>query len=98
MSLFKKYAIVRSNTREVLEEFSTLEAAEQFMIMMQQKGEDVMIKTDDEDADETTPDNFEIEGLDIETPSVEFGSDLDVFNEGFGDLEVEDDAPDIDLD
>jgi hypothetical protein len=79
MSLHKSHRVVRAdNYKDVLEEFASAEAAEQFLIMMQAKGEDVMIVTDDEEADENaTPDEFIIEGLELDEPTVEFGSELD---------------------
>lgn len=98
MSLHKEFAVVRADNQDnILEEFSTLGAAEKFLIMMQGKGENVMIKTDDNSIEEAK--SFDIEGLDIETPSADFGSDLGYFDEdqdpGF---EVNDDAPEIDID
>jgi len=102
MSFYKKYAVVRSSKPDdILEEFASMEAAEKFMIMMQTKGEQVTIVTDEEDTpNEETPDEFVIEGLELDEPSVEFGSDLDQFNEeeGFFDVEVDDDGPDVDFD
>ena len=100
MSLFKAYKVVRSdNKKNVLEEFASMEAAEKFMIMMQAKGEQVTVLTDDDEA-EVTPDEFDIEGLEIEEPKVDFGTDMDIFNEDHGllDTEVDDDAPDVDFD
>lgn len=96
--LFKKYSVVRSKTKEVMEEFSTLEAAEAFMIMMQAKGESVNMVTKDEDADDA-PTSYEIDGLELDEPTVEFGSDLDVFGEDYEepDMEVDDDAPDVEI-
>ena len=84
MSLHKNFSVVDSHTNEVLEEFGSMEAAEKFMILMQSKGIQVTVKTDEEDVPEDTPDEYDIEGLDIEEPSVEFGNDLDEFNEDAG--------------
>ena len=80
--MYKEYKIVRNKTGEELEAFSTMAAAEQFLIMMSAKGEDIRIVTDKDQAYEADDHpGIEIEGLDIEEPKVEFGSDLDVFNE-----------------
>jgi len=99
--LFKKYSVVRGKDQEVLEEFDSLEIAEKFMIMMQGKGEDVSIKTNDEDGDDA-PTEYEIEGLELDiVDENRFGSDLDVFSEDyeeFPDLSVDDDAPEVDID
>ena len=77
--MYKKYSVVRIPSEEVLEEFSSMEAAEKFMILMRKKGENVKVLTnkDDEEDDE----GFEIEGLELEEPEVEFGNDLDMFDE-----------------
>jgi len=80
MGLHKKYSVVESHNGEVLEEFGSIEAAEKFMILMQSKGIQVTVKTDEDDVQDT-PDEYNIEGLEIEEPSVEFGSDLDEFND-----------------
>jgi hypothetical protein len=97
MSLHKSHRVVRTdNLKDVLEEFASAEAAEQFLIMMQAKGEDVMIVTDDEEADENaTPDEFIIEGLELDEPSVEFGSELD---DEFGLFDQDDKDGDIEFD
>ena len=84
MSLHKNFSVRDSHTDEILEEFGSMEAAEKFMILMQSKGIQVTVKTDEEDVPEDTPDEYDIEGLDIEEPSVEFGNDLDEFNEDAG--------------
>ena len=87
MALHKNYRVVRSSNDEELEAFASLEAAEKFMIMMQQRGEQVTIKTDEED-EVDAPKTWDIEGLELETPSEDFGSDLDEFNDpGFFDNE-----------
>ena len=100
MSLYKKYSVVRSDNKDdVLEEFASMDAAEEFMIMMQSKGEQVTVVTDEEDTPET-PDEFIIEGLELDEPTVEFGTDLDEFNEdpGLFDVEVDDEDPDVNFD
>ena len=85
MSLHKNFSVRDSHTDEVLEEFGSMEAAEKFMIMMQSKGESVRVITDEDDVpDDETPDEFNIEGLEIDEPTVEFGNDLDEFNEDAG--------------
>ncbi len=76
MSLHKAYKVVRAENNDVLEEFATLEAAEEFMILMQGKGEQVRVLTDKEDEVEA-PQTWDIEGLELEEPSVDFGSELD---------------------
>lgn len=78
--LYKKYSVLRVKTGEELESFSTEEAAESFMIMMQKRGESVQVKTSEDDVDKENP-GFEIEGLDIEQPNIEYGSALDEFDE-----------------
>jgi len=75
MALHKNFRVLRSKTKELLEEFATLESAEKFMILMQSKGEQVVIETLKEDEIENK--GFEIEGLEIDEPSVDFGSELD---------------------
>jgi hypothetical protein len=94
MSLYKEHKVVRSQSGEVLEEFSTPQAAEEFMIMMQAKGESVRIVTDKEDADQS--EGFEISGMDIEEPTIDFGSDLDAFNEDSGFI-IENDNDDVEI-
>jgi hypothetical protein len=83
--LHKAHKVVRSKSGEILEEFATPDAAAEFMEMMQAKGEDVIIKTDDDDRTDKieehddSPNTFDIDGLDesIIEPEVEFGSDMD---------------------
>jgi hypothetical protein len=77
--MYKQFKVVRNNNEEELESFSTIKAAEEFMIMMSSKGESVRIVTDKDDVDENS--SFDIEGLEIEEPEAEFGSALDAFNE-----------------
>ncbi len=78
--MFKLYSIVRASNSEVLESFNTLESAEKFLIMMKSKGEDVILKTNEDDVEED-PTTYDIEGLDIIEPKNDFGTDLDQFNE-----------------
>ena len=98
MSLHKAFKVVRSDNKEnVLEEFASIEAAEKFMILMQSKGESVRVITDEDDVPEDTPDEYNIEGLEIDEPTVEFGSDLDTFLDE-DDLLSEDEDPGITFD
>lgn len=87
--MYKNYTVARIKTGEILESFSSMEAAEKFMIMMQSKGENVQIKTDTDDVDDTNP-GFEIGDMQIDEPNIEFGSALDEFNDDRLNFEFED--------
>ena len=77
--MHKNFKIVDAKTKELIEEFHTLETAEKFLIMLKGRGKDVLMVTDDESIDENP--GFEITGMEIEEPTVQFGNDLDAFNE-----------------
>lgn len=94
--MYKKYQVVNSKTKEVLEEFESMGAAEKFMVIMQSKGVQTTVITDADDLKET-PNEFNIEGLDIVEPEVEFGSELD---DEYGDnshLDFENSDPDYEV-
>ncbi len=76
----KLYSIVRASSKEVLEEFGTLNAAEQFLIIMKGRGEDVILITDKDATVEENP-GFDISGLELKDPDVEFGNELDQFDD-----------------
>ncbi len=97
MSYHKKFTVHNSKTDEVLEEFDSMGAAEEFCILMQQKGIQTTVKTKDEDIQDT-PDEFNIEGLDVEEPEVEFGSELDgTFSDDSSIYDWDKDKPDYEV-
>ena len=93
MSFHKQFSIVDAKTKEVFEEFNTLPAAEKFLIMIKTRGKDAILQTSDKDIIDDPNPGFEITGLEIEEPQVEFGSDLDVFDE---DTPLADNLPPVD--
>jgi len=91
----KLYSIVRAHSGEMLEEFSTLSTAEEFLLLMKGKGEDVILKTN-QDADVEENPGWDIEGLEIVQPTNDFGNELDQFNEGS--TGTDDELPQVDGD
>jgi len=72
--MYKLYQVKRTSG-EILEGFNTLKAAEEFLQMMKDKGEDVILHTSDDDIIEEE-EGFDIEGLDVVEPKNEFGDEL----------------------
>ena len=75
---YKEYMICRPSG-EVVESFSTRQAAAEFIEMMAKRNEHFVMKTNVDMTIEDEPDNqLIIEGLEIEEPDEErYGSDLD---------------------
>ena len=93
MSYHKNFSIINAKTREVYEEFHELDSAEKFLIMLKSKGEDAILNTKDEEITEDIT-GYNIEGKELEEPTNDFGSDLDVFNEE--PHRADNDLPDVD--
>jgi len=88
--MYKKYKVVRLPSGEILEEFTTLSSAEQLVIMLQKKGESVQVLTEKEDVLDKENPGFTIEGLEIEEPNNDFGSEMDMYDDDATDFEIED--------
>ena len=97
MALYKRYKVVETKTGDVLEEFSSEQAAERFMMLLRSKyKKDVHVVTDKADAEN---EGFDIEGLEIEEPDPSvFGSELDdIFGEDDPGYDIESGDPDIEI-